>query len=203
VENQFITALAIIERAEANSIAGQVDIRLAFSTETRQKPYMGYSMHPMNASMAIEYLGFSDLVLSSKLSGFLLDPLHSVELGTATERPRTCSLNANGQGISGCHRRYFVPGEVLVAAPGIVNDASFPGADIIMVNEHQGLLLDFDAGDLTIKFNMTSECRTYSSRYLGFAAGAIRLCVGRSGPTELQARESPSETIDLINTSTN
>lgn len=168
-------------------IMSQVDIRLAFSAETRQKPYMGHYIHPMNSSMAIEYLGFSDLVLSSKLSGFLQDPLHSVELGTTTQQ-QTCILNANGQGSSDCHRRYFIPGDVLIAAPHIVNDASFPGADIIMANEHQGLLLDFDAGDSTMEFNMTSECRTYSSRYLGFEAGAIHLCVGRSGPTELQAR---------------
>lgn len=202
VENQFITVLANIERVEANSIAGQVDIRLAFSAETRQKAYMGHYIHPMNSSMATEYLGFSDLVLSSKLSGFLQDALLSVELGTTTQ-PQTCILNANEQGTSDCHRRYFVPGDVLVAAPDILNDASFPGADIIMANEHQGLLLDFDAGDSTREFNMTSECRTYSSRYLGFAAGAIHLCVGRSGPTELQARESPSKIIGLINTLAN
>jgi hypothetical protein len=154
--------------------------------------YMGYDMQPMNASMAVEYLGFSDLMLSSNFGSFLNSAIRSVDLTPQSEFTAFCGLNAAAQDSgSGCRRRYFVAGESLFVAPDLLNDASFPKADTILASNHRGFLLDFDAGDSSMRFDTVKECRTYSSRYYGAVAGAVRLCVGSSGPNELQARESP------------
>jgi len=184
-----------------NGIQGQVDIRLAFSTESSQKPYMGYYMNPMNASMAVEYLGISDLVLSSKFSSFLDDTSRSIDLTSKMEPQKTCGLNAGGQDTSGCHRRYFIPGEMLYVAPDLLNDPSHPSADTIILSNHQGFLFDFDAGDSAMEFDMNRDCRTYSSRYFGAEVGAIRLCVGSSSSNELQARKSPRMSIQSLEVS--
>lgn len=143
----------------------------------------------MNASMAAEYTGFSDLMLSWKFASFLGDPTLSIDLTPQNERARICGLNANAQDVSGCHRTYFIAGESLLVTPELIANASFPAADIILASHHQGSLLDFNAGDSTTEFNSTRDCRTYSSRYLGAQAGAIRLCVNNFSPNELEARK--------------
>jgi hypothetical protein len=143
----------------------------------------------MNASSASEYTGFTDLVLSWKFAGFLGDPTRSVDLTPDTERAKACGLNANAQASSGCNRTYFVAGENMLVMPELVQDASFPDADIILATDHRGFLLNFNTGNSSTVFNSTRDCRVYSSRYLGFQAGAIRLCVGNSSPNELEARK--------------
>ncbi|KAK4442372.1 hypothetical protein QBC34DRAFT_444245 [Podospora aff. communis PSN243] len=170
-------------------IMSQVEIQLSFSPEKSQDPYLGYSMHSMNASMAVEYLGFSDLVLSANPASFLHNAARTVNLSPPGERDTFCRLNTNDDGDSGdCHRSYFMAGESLFMTPGLINDASFPKASIILTTNHRGFQLEFDAGDSGTRFNPVNECRTFSSRYWGAPAGAVRLCVGSSGPNELQAR---------------
>lgn len=143
----------------------------------------------MNASVALEYTGFTDLMLSWGFASFLGDPGRSVQLTPQSDMAKVCSLNAGAQDTSGCHRTYFVAGDSLFVVPELLVDESVPDADIILTTNHRGYLLDFNAGDSTKNFNETSECRTYSSRYLSFQVGAVRLCVGNSGPSELEARK--------------
>jgi hypothetical protein len=88
---------------KADYRAGQVDIQLAFSPVSSQKPYFGYGNQPINASMAPEYTGFSDLILSWKFASFLGDPARSIELTPQSERAKVCGLNADAQDPSGCH----------------------------------------------------------------------------------------------------
>jgi hypothetical protein len=162
---------------------------LAFSMETSQQTYSGFNMEPMNASMAGEYIGLSDLMLSTKSTSFLGDPASTVDLSPPGDIAQGCGLNGGEQGTSSCRRRYFIPGISLVVTPELVGTADFPQADTILASHHRGYLLEFDAGDSSMKFDADQDCRTYSGRYLGFKAGAIRLCVGSSGPNELQARK--------------
>jgi hypothetical protein len=154
-----------------------------------ENPYFGYGSQPMNASIAAEYTGFSDLMLSWKFASFLGDPALSIDLTPQSERAKVCGLNADAQSPSGCHRTYFIAGENSLVTPDLVADASFPSADIILASDHRGYLLHFNTGDSTTEFNATRDCRTYSSRYLGAQGGAIRLCVGNSSPNELEARK--------------
>jgi hypothetical protein len=170
-------------------VTGQVEIGLAFSPVSSTTRYFGYNNHPMNASSAFEYTGFTDLVLSGKFAGFLGDPTRSVDLTPANERGKVCGLNVNAQDLSGCNRTFFVAGDNMLVMPELVRDASFPDADVILASDHRGFLLNFNAGNSSIVFNSTRDCRTYSSRYFGFQAGAIRLCVGNSSPHELEARK--------------
>jgi hypothetical protein len=169
---------------------GQVDIELAFSPVPSETPYLGYSMQPMNASMAMEYIGLSDLVLSARLSGFLGDSTRSIDLTPSSERAKPCGLNGATQSMAGssCKRTYFVPGQILAIAPELLFDASFPAADTTLTKNHQGFLLEFDTGDSSLEFDAARECRTYSGRYFGVTTGAVRLCVGDSGLNGLQAR---------------
>ncbi|KAH8590742.1 hypothetical protein B0O99DRAFT_300340 [Bisporella sp. PMI_857] len=169
-------------------IMSQVDIQLAFSPVSFRKPYFGYANQPMNASVASEYTGFSDLLLSWKFSSFLGDPARSIDLTPEAERAKVCGLNADALDQSGCHRTYFLSGESMFIMPELVVDASFPDANIVLVRNHRGYLLDFNTGDSTTEFDAAQECRTYSSRYLGAQAGAIRLCVSNSSSNELEAR---------------
>jgi len=150
---------------------------------------MGYAMHPMNASMAVEYLGFSDLVLTANPASFLHTSSRSINLSPPGEHESFCRLNApTPEGRGDCHRSYFMPGENLFATPELMNDPSFPKANVILATNHRGFVLDFDAGDSSTRFDPVNECRTYWSRYWWAPAGAVRLCVGSSGPNELQAR---------------
>ncbi|KAK3389405.1 hypothetical protein B0H63DRAFT_556570, partial [Podospora didyma] len=170
-------------------IMSQVDIQIAFSEESSQAPYMGYDLQPMNSSMATEYLGFSDLILTANPSSFLHNPSRSIDLSPRGEQAALCRLNAGSQGSeSECHRSYFIAGESLFTMPDLLNDPSFPKAEIIYASNRRGFLLDFDTGDSSTKFDPINECRTYSSRFWGSQAGAVRLCVGSSGLNELQAR---------------
>jgi hypothetical protein len=161
---------------------------MAFSPVSSEAPYFGYDNQPMNASVAAEYTGFTDLLLSWKFATFLADPAHSIDLTLQSERVKRCSLNANSQDSSGCNRTYFIAGESLLVMPELVTNANFPDADIILASDHRGYLLNFNAGDSGTEFNSSQECRTYSGRYFGAQAGAIRLCVGNSSPNELEAR---------------
>ncbi|KAK3373061.1 hypothetical protein B0T24DRAFT_666387 [Lasiosphaeria ovina] len=170
-------------------IMSQVEIQIAFTEEPSQPPYLGYDLQPMNASIAVEYLSFSDLVLTANLGAFLHNPARSVDLSSQGEDASLCRLNADSQGQrTGCHRSYFIAGESVFMTPELINDAGFPKAEIIYAPNRRGFQLDFDAGDSTTRFDPVTECRTYSSRYWGAKAGAVRLCVGNSGPNELQAR---------------
>ncbi|KAK0721886.1 hypothetical protein B0T26DRAFT_769792 [Lasiosphaeria miniovina] len=170
-------------------IMSQVEIQIAFTEEPSQPPYLGYDLQPMNASVAVEYFGFSDLVLTANPGAFLHNPARSVDLSQQGEDASLCRLNADSQGQrTGCHRSYFIAGESVFMTPDLINDASFPKAEIIYAPNRRGFLLEFDAGDSTTRFDPEKECRTYSSRYWGARAGAVRLCVGSSGPNELQAR---------------
>lgn len=168
---------------------GQVEIQLAFSPLSSATPYFGYDIYPMNASSAWEYTGFTDLTLSTKFSAFLGDATRSVDLTPQSEQTKACGLNANAQDSSGCNRTYFVAGETVLVMPELVGNASSPDADIILASDHRGYLLNFNAGNSSTVFNSTRDCRTYSSRFWGIHAGAIRLCVGNSGPNELEARK--------------
>jgi hypothetical protein len=162
---------------------------LAFSPLSSGTPYFGYNTQPINASAAIEYTGLTDLILSLKFASFLGDPTHSIDLTPQSQRAKGCSLNAKTQDSSGCSRTYFLPGESVVVMPELLGNGSFPDTDIILASDHRGYLLNFNAGNSSMEFNSTQDCRTYSSRYFGFQAGAIRLCVANSRPNELQARK--------------
>ncbi len=143
----------------------------------------------MNATMAPEYTGFTDLLLSWKFAGFVSDSTHSVDLTPDSERAKPCGLEADSGDTSGCRRRYLLAGESVLVTPDLVTNASFPDVDLILASNHQSYILDFDAGDPQTKFDPTQECRVYSSRWLGVQAGAIRFCVGNTTPNELQARK--------------
>lgn len=175
---------------------------MAFSPLSSGTPYFGYDNQPINASVAVEYTGLTDLILSSKFSGFLGDPTYSVDLTPQSQRAKGCGLNAQTQDSSGCNRTYFLPGESVVVMPELLADGGFPDADIILASDHRGYLLNFNAGNSSTEFNSTQDCRTYSSRYFGFKAGAIRLCVVNSSPNELQARKM-SHSYSSANTKTN
>ena len=146
----------------------------------------------MNASAASEYTGFTDLFLSAGFAGFLVDSQHSIDLTPQSEKIIPCGLNANIQDSAGCHRTYFVPGDALVIAPDLMINSSFPDADTILATDHRGYLLDFNTGSSSTQFNDTQECRTYSARYFGIQAGAVRFCVANSSPNELEARKQPT-----------
>lgn len=143
----------------------------------------------MNASMAPEYTGFTDLLFSWRFGSFLSDPLSSVDLTPERERSKPCELKADAGDTLGCRRRYLVPGESLFVVPELVTNASFPEVDVILVSNHRSYLLDFDVGDANRTFDPVKECRVYSSRWLGVAAGAVRICAGNSAPNELQGRK--------------
>ena len=161
---------------------------MAFSPVSSSSQYYGYNLQPMNASVAAEYTGFTDLVLSWKFEDFLRDTTRSVDLTPPSERLIPCGLNA--QDSSGCNHTYFLPGEDILVMPEMISDASFPDADVLLATDHRGYLLNFKAGSSSTVFNATQNCRTYSSRYLGFQAGAIHFCAANSSPNELEARKS-------------
>jgi hypothetical protein len=161
---------------------------LAFSSLSSDTPYFGYDIQTMNASAAGEYLGFTDLTLSTKFASFLEDAIRAVDLTPQSERAQACGLNATSEDSSGCNRTYFVAGETGLTMPELVGNATSPDADIILATDHRGYLLNFNAGNSSTVFNSTRDCRTYSSRFWGYHAGAIHICVGNSGPNELEAR---------------
>jgi hypothetical protein len=143
----------------------------------------------MNSSMAVEFLGLTDLLLTSGFTNFLGDPLSTVDLTPPAISTAPCRINYELQGAeSNCKRRYFLPGPKMFIAPELTTDQRFPTADIVLVTNHQGFLLDFDAGDSKMKFDPVTNCRVYSGRYWGEIVGATRLCVGNSNPNQLQAR---------------
>jgi hypothetical protein len=117
----------------------------------------------MNATSALEYTSFTDLVLSWKFAGFLGDPTRSVDLTPDNERGKVCGLNVNAQDSLGCNRTFFVAGDNMLVMPELVRDASFPEADVILASDHRGFLLNFNAGNSSAVFNSTRDCRTYSS----------------------------------------
>ena len=168
---------------------GQVDIQLAFSPVSSGTQYFGYDTQPMNASIAVESLGLTGLVLSWKFGRFLEDATRAINLTPESEGAKVCGLNADAQDQSGCNRTFFVAMDSVLVVPELLYNSSFPKADIILASDHRGYLLNFTAGDSTTEFNATSECRTYSSRIWGVQAGAIRLCVENTGPNELEARK--------------
>jgi hypothetical protein len=168
---------------------GQVDIQLAFSPVSSGTQYFGYDNQQMNASVAAESTGFTDLMLSWKFASFLEDPTRSIDLTPESEGGKVCGFNADAQDQPGCSRTFFLAMESLLVMPELLANSSFPDADIILASDHRGYLLNFTAGNSTTEFNATSECRTYSSRFWGVQAGAIRLCVGNTSPNELEARK--------------
>jgi hypothetical protein len=178
-------------RSQKNNYGtGQVDIQLAFSPVSSGTQYFGYDIQPMNASTARELTGLADLLLTWKSGGFLEDPTRSIDLTPESEGAKVCGLNEDAQDQSGCNRTFFLPMESVLVVPELFSDSSFPDADIVLASDHRGYLLNFTAGDSTAEFDATSECRTYSSRFWGYQAGAIRLCVGNTSPNELEARKT-------------
>lgn len=172
--------------------AGQVDIQLAFTPIESQPTYFGFGNVDMNGTIGLEYTGFSDLLLSWKFSGFLQDPNHSVDLTPPSDSARVCGLATDSRLTGGCPRSYFIPGELVMIAPDIVLNSSFPEADVVLLNNHRGYVLDFDVGNFEADFDPVRDCRIYTSRYLGVQAGALRLCVWNSGSNELQIRKTYS-----------
>jgi hypothetical protein len=168
---------------------GQVQIQMAFTPASPETPYFGYDNQLMNASVAMEYTGFTDLLLSWKFATFLADPGHSIDLTLQSEGAKPCTMNANGQDASACNRTYFIAGESLLVMPELVANSSFPDADILLASDLRGYLLNFNAGNSGTEFNSSQQCRTYSGRYFGIRVGAIRLCVGNLSPNELEARK--------------
>jgi hypothetical protein len=178
-------------RSQKNNYGtGQVDIQLAFSPVSSGTQYFGYDIQPMNASTAPEFTGLTDLLLTLNPGGFLEDPTRSIDLTPESEGARGCGFNEDAQDQSGCNRTIFLPMESVLVMPELLYNSSFPDADIVLASDHRGYLLNFTAGDSTAEFNATSECRTYSSRFWGFQAGAIRLCVRNTSPNELEARKT-------------
>jgi hypothetical protein len=166
---------------------GQVDIQLAFSPVSSGTSYFGYDIQPMNVSMVLESVGMTDLMLSWKFGGFLEDTTRSIDLTPQSSEAKVCAFNADAQDQPGCNRTFFLAMESVLVFPELFANSSFPDADIILASDHRGYLLNFKVGNSTTEFNTTSECRTYSSRYWGVQAGAIRLCVGNTSPNELEA----------------
>ena len=105
---------------------GQVDISLAFTTEASQDAFFGFHMQSMNASMASEYIGLTDLVITAKFASFLGDPIRSVNLNPASDHDAVCALNAGMQPgddrPSDCVRRYWVPSTAASTVPELASD---------------------------------------------------------------------------------
>ncbi|KAK3323146.1 hypothetical protein B0T19DRAFT_198525 [Cercophora scortea] len=170
-------ALMIVVPVTGILIMSRVDVQPAFSPVSMASPYSGYGLQPMNASTALEYFGFTDIIFGSKFSAFLSGPSRSVDLTPESQREKPCGLNVGGADRSGCHREYFFPGDAMYIMPEILTDPRYPDAPVFFADDHRGLYLEFDAGDLNIVFNSTTDCRVYSGRYMGYQIGAVRLCV--------------------------
>ena len=150
-------------------------------------------MEQMNASMALEYVGLTDLVITAKFAGFLGDPTRSVNLKPPGELDSVCTLNAGAQPgedrPSDCVRRYWVPSTAISTVPDLVSDSRWPKADSILLTHHRGLLLEYDAGDSHTVFDPVKDCRGYSSRYWGNSEHLSRLCISNPSPNVVEARK--------------
>ncbi len=135
------------KRAGLTRPPGQVDIELAFSPVSMDPAYVGYGTAPLNASMAGEYTGLTDMMMSWDFQNFLGDSTHSIDLSPDDIQSKPCGLNANPEDNSGCLRTYFMPSASTLIMPELVASADYPEADVLLALEHRGYYLEFDAGD--------------------------------------------------------
>lgn len=167
-----------------------VNVQPVFTSVTTAA-FSGYGMQPMNASTAVEYLGFTDIIFGSKFSAFVDGPSRSIDLTPEPFRSTVCGANALAlHDKAGCRREYFVPGDAMFIMPEVNSDTRYPQASILLATNHRGLVLRFKVGDSEREF-ADKDCRVYSGRYWGFQVGAVHMCVVNTAPDELHARMFP------------
>jgi len=137
---------------------------------------LGWGMQPFNGTLANNISVLSNQILQGL---FLTDPSRAADITPTTELAVPCSNTPGHISTTKCQRSYLLPYGVGYSAMQFNGPTQ---SDIVVANDQQSYILNFEEGDPTWVFNDTTECQSY-----GFVFAAFRLCLKNIAQSSIQA----------------
>lgn len=141
-------------------------------------------MSRFNGTLAQNVSVVADYVIQADLAMFLSQPYRTVDITPPAERLIPCDHIPGQKNMKNCHRVYYMPGGLELAATQEVKN--IVKTEIVVAEGQQGYVLDFTEGPGVGEdwsFDAENGCQVY-----GFPFGAFHLCLKNAGSNTLQAR---------------
>lgn len=141
-------------------------------------PYSG-AMGDFNASKAAVYGPMIDSFFGPEFADFLSDSRRVIDITSNAKDAVPCSSGFSKTSTQTCDQTFFMP--ALVADVNILRNAAVPQANMIVLHNSPGWMLNFTANNQPTGFDSTVDCRVYGTYLAAFEICAI----GKNGSLEL------------------
>jgi hypothetical protein len=156
-----------VDRAmnNADNQSGDVKTERGYHIITSSVDARSFAFQEFNISSARLISLTADSYYGASLDEFLLDTRTVIDLTPEESKP-SCTSGYDSERNRVCIRTVFVPG-----VTSLVVDERYPLADLVVVHDALGYLMDFDALEESFVFDDPSYCRVY-----GTANAAAQYC---------------------------
>ncbi len=131
-------------------------------------PYGG-AMGDFNASKAANFAATIDSFISPGFADFLSDSRRIIDITSNSKDAVPCSTGFSKTSTQTCDQTFFMPGTVTDLNQ--LRNATVPQADIIVIHDTPGYMLNFTTSNQTSVFDAKKDCRAY-----GYKLAAFEIC---------------------------
>ena len=145
---------------------GDINTRLSYHTEAAITGPFNGAMGDFNASIAASFAPMIDSITGVGFADLLSDPRRALDIGQQAKNNLPCSLGVSKTESQTCSQVFFMPGLVLDLDQ--LRNASHPEADLFVVHDSPGYMLNFTTSGADVPFNLTKDCRVYGNEMAAF-----------------------------------
>jgi len=136
-------------------------------------------MGDFNASRASGYTKMIDSLIGPAYADFLSDSRRIIDITPPGKDVVSCSSGTSKISKQTCEQTFFLPGTVTDLAQ--LSNTAAPQADMFVLHDAPGYMLNFTTNQDTATFDPKSDCRVYGEEFMQFELCAI----GHKGSVEM------------------
>lgn len=141
-------------------------------------PYSG-AMGDFNASKAANIAAMIDSFIGPDFADFLSDTRLIIDITSSGKDVVPCSSGFSKTSTQTCDQTFFMPGTVVDL--DLLRNAAVPQADMFVMHDTPGYMLNFTTSSQTAVFDVKKDCRAY-----GYKVAAFEICAtGENGSLEI------------------
>ncbi|PVH87145.1 hypothetical protein DL98DRAFT_581868 [Cadophora sp. DSE1049] len=153
-----------------------INTQLSYHTDAAITGPFDGAMGDFNASIATSFALMIDSITGVGFADLLSDPRRALDIGPQAKNNLPCSLGVSKTDNQTCNQVFFMPGLVLDLDQ--LRNAAHPEADLFVVNNSPGYMLNFTTSGVDVPFNLTKDCRVY-----GNEMAAFEICIRENDET--------------------
>jgi hypothetical protein len=136
-------------------------------------------MGDFNASKAANFASMIDSFIGPAFTDFLADSRRIIDITSNSKDSVPCSSGFSKTSTQTCDQTFYMPG--VVVDLDLLRNAAVPQADMFVMHDTPGYMLNFTTSDHAPVFDVKKDCRAYGEKIAAFEICAT----GENGSLEM------------------